>query len=66
MGQIEIIYDSGKVYEEGHILSVEELFKQWCESMPRRESDWDWLNRIPIPSAVKFIADAWGIRYKFV
>lgn len=65
MGQIEIIYDPGKVYEEGTVLPVEELIEQYRETLPSMNV-YDWLCRIPIPTAVDFIAEAWGISYRFV
>jgi len=42
-----------------------DLIRSWMECCTD-DSLKDWISRIPIPSAVHFIADAWGIDYKFV
>ena len=65
MGEIRIIRDSGNVYQNGEIVSVADFIQSWTDCTDDQGTiDFVW--RIPIPSAVDFIADAWGIEYEFV
>ena len=65
MGKIKIEHDGGGVYQAGQVLGVDTLIRDYCDCTTD-ESLKDWLYRIPIPSAVAFIAAAWGIVYNFV
>lgn len=65
MGRIEILYDSGHVYGRGEIIEIKTLIRDYCEC-DRDPATEEWLYRIPIPDAVKFIADMWGIDYRFI
>lgn len=62
---IKIIRDNGNVYEAGLIISVGKLMEDYCECTDDQGLI-DFLWRIPIPSAIAFIAEAWGIEYEFV
>lgn len=63
--KIRILSDAGDVYAVGSIIGVDELIKDYEETTDDK-SLCGWLYGVPIPTAVKFIADAWGIEYKFV
>lgn len=65
MGKIRIKSDDGAVYEIGSVIEVADFIKSYRECT-NDKSLIDWLYRIPIPSAVDFIAKAWGIEYEFV
>lgn len=62
---IKILRDTGNVYEEGKIISVGQLIDDYSECTDDQGLI-DYLWRIPIPSAIAFIAEAWGIEYEFV
>lgn len=67
MGKIQITNDPEKVYPDGTILTVDKLFRDYKETLTDANmSTYHWLCRIPIPSAIDFIAKAWGFDYKFV
>lgn len=63
--KIRILSDAGNVYAVDSIVGVDELIKDY-EETTNDKSLCDWLYRVPIPTAVKFIADGWGIEYEFV
>ena len=65
MGQIKIISDRDGIYEVGEVVKVEDLIKSYRECCTDESID-GYICRIPIPSAVHFIAEAWGLDYKFV
>lgn len=65
MGRIRIKSDDGAVYEKGSVIEVADFIESYCECT-NDKSLIDWLYRVPIPSAVDFIAKAWGIEYDFV
>ena len=62
---IRIISDRGDVYEVGSTVSEMDFIQSYCDTSSDEDTK-DWLQSIPIPCAVGFIADAWGIEYKFV
>lgn len=62
---IKILSDNGNVYEEGQIISVGQLIDDYS-NCTNDKGLIDYLWRIPIPSAIAFIAEAWGIEYEFV
>lgn len=63
--KIKILSDAGNVYPVDSVIGVDKLIKAYEETTDDK-SLCDWLYGVPIPTAVKFIADAWGIEYKFV
>ena len=62
---IEIISDYGNVYKKGERILAMDLISSYLDCSTDKSFN-DYLTRIPIPDAVSFIADAWGIEYKFV
>lgn len=65
MGKIKIISDDGNVYKKDEVVDVSDLILSYCDCTNDKSLK-DWLWRVPIPTAVKFIADAWGIEYEYV
>ena len=65
MGKIRITNDGGSVYEHGEIIEVGDLIRDYCKC-DNDKSLQDWLCRVPIPTAVKHIADMWELEYEFV
>lgn len=65
MGKIKILSDRDGVYEVGSVVNVMDLIRSWMDCCTD-DSLKGWISRIPMPSAVQFIADAWGIDYKYV
>lgn len=65
MGSVRIISDSGNVYKPNQIVSVKRLIEDYIDCCDD-SSTTDWIVSIPIPDAVKFIADAWCLEYEFV
>ena len=65
MGKIRIINDGGGVYEYGEIIAVGDLIRDYCDC-DNDKSMQDWLWKVPIPTAVKHIADMWGLEYEYV
>lgn len=63
--KIRILSDAGNVYDVDSIIGVDELIKDYEETTDDK-SLCGWLYGVPIPTAVKFIADGWGIEYEFV
>lgn len=67
MGKIQITQDSGNIYPDGTVISVDQLFRDYKETLTDADmSDYHWLCCIPIPSAIDFIAKARGFSYKYV
>ena len=65
MGKIIILSDRDGVYDKGSIVEVIDFISDWMDFCTD-DSLKDWVGRIPIKNAVHFIADAWGIDYKYV
>lgn len=65
MGKIKILSDRDGVYEIGSIVNVMDFIQSYIDCCTDN-SITEWITVIPIPSAVNFIADAWGIDYKYV
>lgn len=65
MGKIKILSDRDGVYEVGQIVNVMDFISDYCSSISDKGTI-GWIQRIPMSSAVNFIADAWGINYEFV
>lgn len=66
MGKIYVINDKTKVRKIGDIIDVKDFIKEYLDSIQEDTALKDWLCRIPITSAVDYIANEWGITYKFV
>lgn len=63
--EVEIISDSENVYESGEQMAASDLIDDFCGVSPHDLDDVSsWLRSIPIPEAIKYIAEAWGIEYK--
>lgn len=65
MGKIKILSDRDGVYEVGSVVDVMSIIRDYLNCCTDNSLK-GWIERIPIPSAVDFIADAWGIEYKFI
>lgn len=64
MGKIKIL-KGNDIYKVGEVIEVVDLIRDYCSGCSDKDMI-DWLWRVPIPTAVKFIADAWGIEYEYV
>ena len=64
MGNIKILSDRDGVYEVGSIVGIMDFINSYLDCCTD-DSLKGWIERIPMPDAVKFIAEAWGIDYKF-
>ena len=65
IGKVKITNDGGGVYEHGEIIEVADLIRDYCDC-DNDKSTQDWLWSVPIPTAVKHIADMWELEYEFV
>lgn len=65
MGKIKITSDKYGVFKHDTIMNVMDFMRQYFNEMEDKALV-DWLQRIPIPSAVDYIAQEWGLTYKFV
>lgn len=65
MGKIKIISDDGNVYKKDEVVDVSDLIRSYCDCTNDNDLK-DWLWKIPIPDAVDFITNAWGIEYKYI
>lgn len=65
MEKIKILSDDGNVYKNDEVVDIADLIRSYCGSTNDNDLK-DWLWKIPIPSAVDFIAKAWGIEYKYI
>lgn len=65
MGKIKILSDRDGVYEIGSIVNVMDFIQSYIDCCTDNSTT-EWITVIPIPSAVNFIAEAWGIDYKYV
>jgi hypothetical protein len=63
--KIKITYDRDGVYDKDSVHEVMDVIESYC-SCATDKSLVDYIERIPIPSAIAFIADAWGLNYEFV
>lgn len=66
MGKIYVINDKTKVRKIGDVIEVQDFIEEYLDSIVEDSSLKAWLCRIPIPAAVDYIANEWGITYKFV
>ena len=65
MEKIKILSDDRNVYKNDEVVDVADLIRSYCDSTNDNDLK-DWLWKIPIPSAVDFIAKAWVIEYKYI
>lgn len=61
---VEILGDSGNVYETGDILEPTELVDDFLAASG--ELDRAWFDKLTTVKAVQFICDSWGIAYKLI
>ena len=65
MGKIKITTDKYGVFKSDTVMNVMDFMSQYFKETEDK-SLVDWLQRIPIPSAVDYIAQEWGLTYRFV
>ena len=65
MGKIKIIHDPDGVYEDGSVHDIKDIIISYCECCSDKSLA-DYLYRIPIPSAMAFICNAWSLEYEYV
>ena len=65
MGKIKITSDKHGVFKSDTTMDVMDFMMQYFDETEDKELV-DWLQRIPIPSAVDYIAQEWGLTYRFV
>jgi len=65
MGKIKITSDKYGVFKSDTTMDVMDFMSQYFKET-KDKALVDWLQRIPIPSAVDYIAQEWGLTYKFV
>ena len=65
MGKIKITSDKYGVFKSDTTMDIMDFMTQYFNEMEDK-SLVDWLQRIPIPSAVDYIAQEWGLTYRFV
>ena len=65
MGKIKITSDKHVVFKSDTTMDVMDFMMQYFDETEDKELV-DWLQRIPIPSAVDYIAQEWGLTYRFV
>lgn len=65
MGTIKILSDRSGVFSKGETYNVMDFLQGYFDVSPD-SSLVAYLQRIPIPSAVDYIAKDWGLEYKFV
>lgn len=66
MGKIYVINDKTKVRKIGDVIEVQDFIEEYLDSIVEDSNLKAWLCSIPIPAAVDYIANEWGITYKFV
>lgn len=63
--EVEFVEDPGLVYETGEYTDATDFIEAYSEcNSPELDDVSEWLKRIPVPNAVAFVAEAWGITYK--
>jgi len=63
--EVEFAEDPGMVYEPGDQKDAKEFIEDYCEcNSPELDDVANRLRSIPIPEAVKFVAEMWAISYK--
>ena len=65
MGKIKITSDKYGVFKSDTVMNVMDFMSQYFKETEDK-SLVDWLQCIPIPSAVDYIAQEWGLTYRFV
>lgn len=64
-GKIKIISDKHKVMKSGDEIEVMDFIRDYLNSIQDDEDLKDWLQNIPIPDSVQYIADEFGIVYTY-
>lgn len=65
MGTIKILHDRSGVFSNGETYNIMDFLQGYFNVTPDK-SLVDYLQRIPIPSAIDYIAKDWGLEYKFI
>ena len=65
MGKIKITSDKYGVFKSDTTMDIMDFMTQYFNEMEDKTLV-SWLQRIPIPSAVDYIAQEWGLTYRFV
>ena len=65
MGKIKITSDKHVVFKSDTTMDIMDFMTQYFNEMEDKALV-SWLQRIPIPSAVDYIAQEWGLTYRFV
>jgi len=65
MGKIKITSDKHGVFKSDTTMDIMDFMTQYFNETEDK-SLVSWLQRIPIPSAVDYIAQEWGLTYRFV
>lgn len=64
--KVRITSDRDKVYQDGQVLTANQLISDYIETSGADKSEIDWLCQIPIANAIDFIAGMWGFTYYFI
>lgn len=64
MGKIKILSDYGNVYSPNTIIKIADLLKDYKDTVD--EEDFVIVSQWDEQKAVKFIADAWGLKIEFL
>lgn len=65
MGKIKITSDKYGVFKSDTTMDIMDFMTQYFNEIEDKTLV-GWLQRIPIPSAVDYIAQEWGLTYRFV
>lgn len=65
MGTIKILSGENGIYNAGTVIEIMDFLQGYFNVTPDK-SLVDYLQRIPIPSAIDYIAKDWGLKYEFV
>lgn len=63
--EIEFIEDSDNIYHSGDFMKAQDFIEDYCAcNSPEMEDNSQWLRNIPVPDAIAYICEAWGIAYR--
>ena len=65
MTKVKITTDKHKVFKTDTEIDVMDFMRMYFNETEDK-SLVSWLQRIPIPSAVDYIAQEWGLTYKYI
>lgn len=65
MTKVKITTDRCKVFKADAEIDVMDFMRMYFDEMEDKTLV-SWLQRIPIPSAVDYIAQKWGLTYKYI